>query len=42
MHPVFRLNRNVTHILQDIISANIEGDIKKGLVNQINIVDGST
>lgn len=39
MYPVFKLNRNITHILQDIISANIEGNINKGLVNQINFVD---
>lgn len=39
MYPILRLNRNITHILQDIISANIVGNINNGLVNQINIVD---
>ena len=39
MYPILRLNRNITHILQDIISANIEDNINNGLVNQITIVD---
>lgn len=39
MYPVRKLDRNITHILQDIISADIEGNVNKGLQNQIDFFD---
>lgn len=42
MYPIRKLDRNITHILQDIVSANIEGNVNKGLQNQIDYIDEDT
>ena len=39
MYPIRKLDRNINHILQDIISADIEGNVNKGLHNQIFFID---
>lgn len=39
MYPIRKLDRNISHILHDIISANIEGNVNKGLQNQIEFFD---
>ncbi len=39
MYPIHKLDRNVTHTLHDIISADVEGNINKGLQNQIDFID---
>lgn len=39
MYPIRKLDRNINHILQDIISADIEGNVNKGLHNQICFID---
>lgn len=39
MYPIHKLDRNVTHTLHDIISADIVGNINKGLQNQIDFID---
>lgn len=39
MYPIHKLDRNVTHTLHDIISADIVGNINKGLQNKIDFID---
>lgn len=39
MYPIHRLNYNITRIFRDIVSADIEGDINKGLQNEIHFID---
>lgn len=39
MYPIRKLDRNINHILHDIISADIEGNVNKGLQNQIDFID---
>lgn len=39
MYPIRKLDRNINHILHDIISADIEGNVNKGLQNQIDFFD---
>lgn len=37
--PIHRLNRKVTAKLEKIVSANIPGNINKGLRNELNLID---
>lgn len=38
-YPVNKLNRNITHFLNDVVSADILGSIQTGLKSQIELID---